>query len=218
MAERKKAFKDMTIGEKIEQIWEYYKLVLLAIVLGVALIIYIIHRILNPPPEIILNVTLVNAFSYENEEDDAFVRYMEANGYNQEEETISVITGLYLSEDGRGQTDMASYQALIARVSVGEIDILAGNDYVLQILANGGGLMEMEEILTPEQMEIYADRLYTAVDAETGEEFVCGLKLPESNLLSADGYYATDVWAAIPYTASHQELAKEVFQYLLGEE
>lgn len=217
MAERKKAFKDMTFREKVEQIWEYYKPVLLAIVLGVWLIIYIIYKILNPPPEVLLNVALVNGLAYESKEDDAFTRFLEEKGYNTEEVTIAVGGGLYLDAQGMSQASMASLQALVARNMAGDIDILVGDEYTLSVLGSGGGLKEMDEILSAEQMEKYADRLYTAEDTETGEKYVCGLKLPESNLLTADGYYGEEVWAGIPYTAKNSQLAKEVFQYLLGE-
>lgn len=217
MAERKKAFKDMTLREKVEQIWEYYKPVLLAIVLGVWLIVYIIYKILNPPPEVLLNVAMVNTLGYQSEEDDAFTRFLKENGYNPKEETIAANGGLYLDAQGMSQASMASLQALMARSMAGDIDILVGDEYTLSVLGNGGGLKAMDEILSPEQMEKYGDRLYTAKDTETGEEYVCGLKLPEGNLLTADGYYGEEVWAGIPYTAEHPQLAKEVFQYLLGE-
>lgn len=163
-----------------------------------------------------MNVTLVNASAYQSEE-DAFTRYLTEKGYNPQEQTISVTAGLYLSAEGMGQMEMASLQALMARSAAGDIDLLVGDEYTLSVLGNGGGLLEMEDILSPEQMEKYKDRLYTARNQETGETFVCGLKLPESNLLTADGYYSEEVWAGIPYTAANSELAKDVFQYLLGE-
>ncbi len=223
VTERTKAFKDMTFGEKIEQIWAYYKPVLLAIVLGVSLIIYIIYKIINPDPDIILNVALVNsvaAYQEQTEEDDLFTRYLKENGYNPEEETISVSANLYLTEDGSGgEMDMATSQSLMARIAASDIDILAGDKFILDMFGADGGFLEIREIFTEEQMEKYADNLYTAVDEETGEEYVCGLKLPESNLLTAEGYYGTEVWMAIPVTANeeHIQLAKEVFIYLLGE-
>lgn len=223
VTERTKEFKDMTFGEKIEQIWAYYKPVLLAIVLGVSLIIYIIYKIINPDPDIILNVALVNsiaAYQEQTEEDDLFTRYLKENGYNPEEETISVSTNLYLTEDGSGgQMDMATSQSLMARVAASDIDILAGDKFILDMFGADGGLMDMQTILTEEQMEKYADNFYTAVDEETGEEYVCGLKLPEGNLLTAEGYYGTEVWMAIPVTVNeeHVQLAKEVFVYLIGE-
>ncbi len=222
--ERTKAFKDMTPREKVEQIWAYYRLVLLAIALGLALIIYIIYKIVNPDPEILLNVALVNSLgavqTEDGEEEDIFNKYLTENGYNPEEVTISVTSNLYLTEDGSGgQMDMATMQSLMARVAASDIDILAGDKYILDMFGPDGGFLEMETVLSEEQMEKYADDLYTAVDEETGEEYVCGLKLPEGNLLTEAGYYGTEVYMAIPVTANeeHIKMAKDVFVYLLGE-
>lgn len=221
-AERTKAFHDMTFQEKIEHIWEYYKPAVFGIVGGVALIIYIIYKIVNPDPDEILNVTMVNSYSYLQEEETKgyaiFEEYLIDNGYNMEEETINVNSSLYLSEDGVSETDMATSQALVVWNAAGEIDILAGTENIMSMFGTDGGLLEMAEVLTPEQMEKYADRLYTVEDEETGEKYVCALKFPEGNLLTEAGYYTEDVWVAIPVTSKRQELAKKVFTYLLGEE
>lgn len=217
METRKKTFQSMTIREKAEHIWEYYKPVLLGIVLAAALIIYIIMKIVSPEPESVLNVTLVNAASYNMEEEDVFERYLREQGYDPQKETISVNTGLFLDPDGMSQGSAASYQALVAMTMVGEIDLLGGDQEILELLGANGGLMDMGDILNEEQLERYADRLYTATDAETGTAYVCGIRLPQDNPLTADGYYGENVWAAVPYTAAHQELAKEFLLYLLGE-
>ena len=215
--ERKKSFQEMTVKEKIEHIWEYYKPAIFGIIAGVALIIYIIMKILYPDPDVILGVTMVNSSPQASEEDkNIFEQYLSENGYNLEEETISVNESLYLSADGKGQSDYASVQALVAWNAVGEIDILTGDEYVFGLLGVNGGLLEMEDILTPEQMEQYADRLYTIQDSETGQEYVCALKLPEGNLLNKAGYYSGDVWMGIPSTSKRQELAIKIFHYLLG--
>lgn len=217
--ERTKAFRDMTFGEKIEHIWEYYKPAVFGIIGGVALIIYIIYKILNPDPEVLLGVTMVNSYLQPEAKGYAiFEEYLADNGYNMEEETINVNSSLYLSEDGMSETDMASSQALIVWNAAGEIDILTGTEHIMSMIGTGGGLLEMAEVLTPEQMEKYADRLYTVEDEESGEKYVCALKFPEGNLLTEAGYYAEDVWVAIPVTSKRQEMAKKVFHYLLAEE
>lgn len=184
-----------------------------------ALIIYIIYKILNPDPEVLLGVTMVNSYLQPEAKGYAiFEEYLADNGYNMEEETINVNSSLYLSEDGMSETDMASSQALIVWNAAGEIDILTGTEHIMSMIGTGGGLLEMAEVLTPEQMEKYADRLYTVEDEESGEKYVCALKFPEGNLLTEAGYYAEDVWVAIPVTSKRQEMAKKVFHYLLAEE
>ncbi len=217
MADRNTKFEDLTFKEKIEQIWEYYKLPIFAIVGAVALVIYIIVKLLNPDPDSILDVTLINANGMGVAEEDVFDRYLAEHEYNTEEETITVVTGLYLNQEDRGQSTYASIQALTARLSVGEIDLLIGQEYTMDLMGASGGLKSMEELLPEGLVEKYKDRLYAVEDPDLGEKVLCGIWLGEDNPLVADGYYTGKVLAGIPSTASHEELAVQLLLVLLGE-
>lgn len=213
----KKTFKTMTIGEKIEHIWEYYKLVIIGIVAAVAIIIYAIVKAVTPEPDIVMNAVLVNANSYDVQEEDCFQRYLKENGYDLESETINVNTTMYLDNESGSQANATSYQVLVAMIMVGEIDLLIGNEGTIDMMGSGQGLVEIEDILPAEIFEKYKGRLYTVEDTETGETYVCGIWLPEENSLKQDGYYTGEVLAAIPYTAVNMDTAKDVLLYLLGE-
>lgn len=213
----KMTFKTMTIGEKIEHIWEYYKLVVIGIVAAVAIIIYAIVKVVTPEPDVVMNAILVNANSFEIQEENTFQRYLKENNYDLENEIIDVNSTMYLDKDGDSQASAISYQALTAWIMVGEIDLLIGDEGVIDMLCAGQGLIEMEEILSEEMFEKYKDRLYTVEDVENGVTYVCGIWLPEENPLKQDGYYTGEVLAAIPYTAEHMDTAKDVLLYLLGE-
>ena len=217
--ERTKTFRKMSFSEKVQQIWEYYRLAVFGILAGIVLIIYIIYKIMNPDPEEILNVVMVNASAEEDSSGyEIFSAYLAQNGYNQEEQTITLNTTLNLTGGASSQMDIASQQALITWASAGQIDVLAGNESAMDLFGAGDGLVEMDEILSTEQMEQYKDLLYTAENTETGEQYVCAMKLPEGNLLEQAGYYEGDVWLAIPVSSEHPEVAKDVFLYLLNEE
>lgn len=217
METEKQKFKEMTLGGKLEHIWEYYKLALLGITLGIALIVYIIVKIAMPDPVSILNVTLVNAYPQAGMDGNVFERYLTEQGYNPKEETIAVNAGLYLDTEMANPTNASAFQALLAMTLVGEIDLLAGDAGIVDMIGSGNGLLEMDEVLPAELLEKYQDSLYTVVAPESGEEYVCAIRLPAGNPLEQDGYYAADVLAGIPYTAQHQEMAKEMLLYLLGE-
>ncbi len=211
-------FRKMPLKQKLEHIWEYYKLAIFGIAGGIALIIYIIYKAVTPDPEAALNVTLVNANGYQVVEEDTFIRYLKEQGYDTTLETAYVNTSLTLDGERGGQATATSMQVLSAMVMVGEIDLLVGDEYTLQVVGSGGGLMPMDELLTPEQMEQYADRLYAVENPDTGEQQVCGIRLGENNLLVQDGYYFTEVLASVPYTAVHTELAADMITYLLEQE
>lgn len=213
----KKTFKTMTMGEKLEHIWEYYKLVILGIAAAVALIIYIIVKAVTPEPDVVMNAVLVNANSFDVQEENCFQRYLKENNYDLESETINVNASMYLDSTNDAQTSAVSYQVLVAMNMVGEIDLLIGNESVIDMLGSGQGLFEVEDILPAEIVEKYKEQLYTVEDSETGETYVCGIWLPEENALKQDGYYFGEVLAAIPYTAENMDTAKDVLLYLLGE-
>lgn len=217
MQTEKESFQRMTIGKKLEHIWEYYKLPLLGIALALFLIIYTIVKLVSPEPEILMHAALVNASPMLAEEEDTFARYLKEHDYDPAEETIAVNASLYFDREHMSESNAVSYQALAAMVMVGEIDLLTGDADTFDLLGKGSGLMEMEDVLPPEIYEKYQDRLYTVEQEETGQELVCGVWLADINSLTRDGYYVTKVLAGIPTTAANPDMAKEVLLYLLEE-
>lgn len=214
----KTPFRKMTAKQKLEHIWEYYKLAIFGTAAGIALIIYIVYKALTPDPDAALNVTLVNANGYDAVEEDCFIRYLKEQGYDLTAETAYVNTSLSIDGEKGGQASATSMQVLSAMVMVGEIDLLAGDEYTLQLMGSGGGLMPVDQILSSEQLEKYGDRIYSVENPETGEELACGIWLEEGSLLVQDGYYYGRVLVCMPYTAVHQELAREMITYLLEQE
>lgn len=217
MEKIKTPFRDMTIGQKLEHIWEYYKPAIFGIAAAIALIVYIIYKIVSPDPEGVLNVTLVNANGYEVAEEDSFIRYLKEQGYDTDAQTALVNTSLSIDASG-GQMSATSMQVLSAMMMVGEIDLLAGNEDTLQILGSSGSLIPVDQILREDQLKAYEDRLYSVKNTETGEEQVCGIWLGENSLLVQDGYYYDKVLVCIPSTTAHQELAAGMIRFLLDQE
>ena len=215
MQTEKESFQNMTVGKKLEHIWEYYKLPLLGIALVLFIIIYTIVRLATPEPEVLMRAVLVNASPMLAEEEDTFARYLTEQGYNREEAAISVNASLYFDREHMSESNAVSYQALAAMVMLGEIDLLTGDADTFELLGVENGLMAMEDVLPEELLEKYQDRLYTVTEGETGRQLVCGIWLPDVNGLTRDGYYVTKVLAGIPITAVNTDMAKEVLMYLL---
>lgn len=217
MQTEKKTFRTMTVKEKIEHIWEYYKLALFGFFAAIALLIYGISHLLFPDPEILLNVVLVNTGFMDEPEQDAFLRYLTEQGYDPERETISVNTGLYMNLEAADQTSAISYQAIAAMLLTGDLDLLVGNEDVISLLGSGGGLSDLQELLPGEVLAKHQEQLYLMTGEESRESYVGGIWLTEGNPLMQDGYYEVPTLAAIPYSSGKQELAAEVMLYLLGE-
>ena len=219
MADRNTKFEDLTFKQKIEHIWEYYRLLILGIILGVWLIVYIIVKIVTPEPEVLMHVVLVNANSMEVAEEDTFDRYLAEHGYDPKEMTISVNASMYLDFDNNEmmESNVASQQVLAAMMMIGEIDLLVANEDAFLTVGGNEAMMSVEEILPEELLEKYQDRFYIYTNPETGEEAACGIWLDEKNPLIQDYYYFGKALAGIPYTATNVDLAKEMLLILLGE-
>lgn len=202
----KEVYHTLPLGKKIQYIVQYYRVVLILIAAGIVILIWGIYKILHPDPTSLLEVTLVEAATPLGDEADVFDRFFEENGYNAEEEEISVTV-----------MDSTTYtsQLLMARLMTAEIDLLAGDEDTAEMLVEGEGLLELEELLPDDVLEEYADSLYYAEDPETGEEHVYAVLLPEGNVLVQDGYYADAVYVGIAYTAEHSEMAETMIEYLL---
>lgn len=218
MADRNTAFKDLTFKEKIQQIWDYYKPVIFGIAFAVWLIIYIIYKILNPDPDVLMTAVLMNSSTIDVAEKDVFTRYLEENGYNPEEETISTRTNLSIDTENAGaaQITLSSQQVLMAMLSAGEVDLLVGTEDSFDMLGTDG-LMRAEEILPTELAEKYRDRFYIVKNQETGEKLAGGIWLEEGNPLMEDGYYHEKMLVGIPTTATNVDMAKELLLILLEE-
>lgn len=208
-------FKEMPFKEKVQHIWEYYKLAVFGIILGIIIIVSIIVGISRKKPEVILNVSMVNCNTFQVTEQDVFQRYLLENGYDMEAQTIVVKTNYKISEDISGTLALTSYQALNTSMALGEVDLLIGDDDVFQMFGSAKGFKSLSEVLTKEILEKYEDQLYTVIDTETKKEVVCGIRLQEDNPLVKDGYYEGSVLVGFPYSTTNQELAVEMLLYLL---
>jgi len=209
----KNKFKEMTFGEKVGYIWEYYKLAVIGGILGIVIIVGIIVVIFRKEPEVILNVCLVNANQEQVAEEDVFERYLKEHDYNPQTQTIQV-QGNYKMGIGH-EVDFSSFQAINAAMSLGQLDLIIGDETVFLPFGSGRGFKSLSEVLTPDLLEKYEEQLYTVVDDETKEEVCCGIWLPEDNTLVKDGYYKGSVLVGVPYSATNQELATEMLLYLL---
>ncbi|MCD8217682.1 MAG: hypothetical protein LUD01_06505 [Clostridiales bacterium] len=165
-----------------------------------------IVQIRNPDPESLLSVVLAEAATPPDSEENVFSRFLEESGYDTEEETITV----EVMDDS-----YYTSQLLVMRLMNGEIDLLAGEEATMEKFAEGEGLIELDEVLPEELLEEYEDRLYYAVNANTGEEHVYAILLPEDSALVEDGYYAGEIYVAIAYSAEHPEMAGDMIEYLL---
>ncbi|MCD8365014.1 MAG: hypothetical protein LUC83_04230 [Clostridiales bacterium] len=204
----KEVYHSLSGKKKIQYIFEYYKVVVILIVIGIGILIYAVFKILHPDPEPVLGVALVEAATPTEDEEDVFDQFLTENGYNPEEDFISIEV-----------MDYAAYTSpiLITRMMAQTVDLLAADQDTVESLVEGGRLMELEDLLPESLLEEYSDNLYCEEDSQTGETHVYAVLLPEDNALTENGYYEDAVYIGIAYSAEHVEAAEAMMEYLLNE-
>lgn len=218
MADRNTKFEDLSTKEKIEHIWTYYKFWIIGAIAVIWLICYLIYKFIHPDPDTIMNAVLVNADYTEAVEENAFMRYLDENGYNREEETIAVNDGLWINlEATMGKREDNYSETLAVLLMGGGIDVLAGPEDIFALVGESGAMEDVRTLLSSELAAKYQDRFFMVVSEDTGEEMPCAIWLEADNPLAQDGYYAGEILVGIPNTTRNKELAIDVLLYLLGE-
>ncbi len=148
-AENREALARMTLPQRLDHIFEYYRFPLVLILIAViALGSVIYHRMTRRDTLLYLayaNVAVGDILASELEE--GFTRCIGADPGKSE---VKVYRGLYLSSDPSVQDHQYSYASrlkLMAAMAGGQLDVLLMNREAYDILSSGGCLKPLEELL-----------------------------------------------------------------------
>ena len=144
----KKAFKEMTLKQKIAYIAEYYRLPLFtACVVLIVAITSVIHAVTKKQPVVYLAYT--NAAvgdDLDQKLTSGFLDYIEAD---QKKFDVLVYRGLYLEEDADAENHRyvyASKMKIMGAISAKQMDLMLMNDSALAELSASGLLMDLTAI------------------------------------------------------------------------
>ena len=176
----KKVFKNGTTKDKVEYIWEYYKLHIVAVVFVVYFIGSMIYNNATAKDYVLQGIflnTLAEAETVLEMEQD-FIKTYPIDASSEE---VFLDASMYYSDDSDAmETSYETIQVLTARVAAGEIDFMVADVATLYDFAYDQYFAELSEVLSEEQLKAYEPYLLyydKAVLEElsnldyTGEEF-----------------------------------------------
>jgi len=137
--------KSLTFKEKLDHIWEYYKIPIVALVMVLALLGYIINAIVNPRPEIELFVAWNSDLALTESLDNLSEMLVERLEFNPAEQDI--IVSWFPVDSADPQMQMATIQRMMAMLTVGGIDLFVLGEEQLHRHANNGIVTPLEEVL-----------------------------------------------------------------------
>lgn len=207
-------FKEMNTKKKIEYIWDYYKIIILCSIFAIYAIGSAIYDHVTEK-ECLLKLIMINGnIPYDGAIfADDFLQEQTLDPDTQEIVISSV--GLGLTEKTY-QEDYHTTQALIVRLTSGNIDIMSAPADVYKDYAREGYYSNLNTIFTEKELAEYKEFLVFTTDSITNETYPCGFDLSGSAWINKYGYYSRDCQFGIIYNSTHTELAKEFLLFILN--
>lgn len=169
------------IKNKIEYIWEYYKIhIIVGTVLFISLVSFIRYRINYQYVQLtmgIVNGTQVDASEFESE----FIEYL---GLNPKKNTISVYNKS-LNSDER-MTGETPYKLLDIYIAAGQLNVAFCDEKGVEYMSGMGGTWDLYEITTVSQQNVLSEYFVEF-------PFLVASGLTEEEIIYEDRYVAIDL-------------------------
>jgi len=208
--------REMSFKEKVEHIWEYYKFILLGLVVFLIIIGSLINAwLINPQPKTALLISWNTGYVLHEQLDELSEALTKQLVDEKENEVVSTTQILTSTDDPT--INMASQQRMIAMVAAGEIDVFILDSKMLVEYAGNGLIVPIESMLTEIRSIDKAayDRIEEGFvnarfESEEGqiEEAVMGVSLENCRLLLELDYYQEDLIFSLCATSCRQENVK----------
>lgn len=177
--EREKIKNQKGFKAKASYIWDYYKVPILAVIIGVVAVISIMCSIRANNYNTSLYVSYVNCVSVDLRDgtkilDRKLTNWLGIDGVN---DRVSVDGYYQIDPDTLTEETYASSQKLSVLIVAKNSDCYIGDEVFTKAWANSGYLMDFNEFLPAELLSKVSGRLIYCVDGESGEEKAVGIDL-----------------------------------------
>lgn len=210
-------FKELTKKEKIEHIWEYYKLHIIGGGLAIFMLSSLLFQIFSPqPPEAAVNLVIMGLYNHDDEKLDAFKEEIENIIDNGESGKVEVDT-FQVDWSVASPMEVAMNQKLVLMFQAQEIDVMIieegkYNDYISNIEDNIYESLDDKEDLKNIIQDNEDALVKRKLEGSTNEQ-VYGLYAKDN--IKLQGIGLTDNYVvSIPVIAKNKENAIKTLEWL----
>ncbi len=157
--EEREAIKNATFKKRAEYFWDYYKIHTIVIVFSLFFLCAFAQSYLTAK-DTVLYVAMINSYAETEAIDDIEADYLEMLDVNTKKYDVILSNTIFLNYEEQDTNHVYSVQSLVTLVAAGEVDILASEEATYVELAYQDIFMNLEELLTEEELAMYADRLF----------------------------------------------------------
>lgn len=209
----KEALRELKGHRRMEFIWDYYKLPILAA--ASILVLLLLGAVFNiGRGEVAMYAVLVNAD--ENVESPVFDELLTRGGARMDGRTVNVVSNYKLGGEFSEAYDADTLQVLAAEFSIGDLDLFGANEEVFRSYADLDAFVDLSLFIDRDLLERHREDLYTYENSD-GVEIVGGIWLRDGSPIHRAGYYSGDVLFGITAKAEHMDEAILLIRQLLEE-
>lgn len=216
------AFRELPLKKKLEHIWEYYKLYILAALFVLFLAVLTLSDLAAPKAQ--LDALLLNTDAEESAA-VGFEEFFSEYGYEYYDGAVALNTtlGFYSEDELSRAEDVAAYRQensekeliLSAQVAAGNTELLFGTEEHFLFVAEQGLLTDLRTILSDELLAQYADALIYTNESGIAEPYPCAVALDGNSWLAENGYYHGSCMFGVMHLADNPEIAADFADFLL---
>ncbi|MBR0137089.1 MAG: hypothetical protein IJM15_01630 [Erysipelotrichaceae bacterium] len=210
IAHDKKKMSKMNRQQKMQFIWDYYKIPIIAIAAVVFIAVSAFVNSIGRRDVVMYAVLLNNDAQIIECDDTVFSSLLEKAGYDMTKKRVDVRTDLNMGEQYTPEKDGETLQVLTALFAISDMDIYAAPQYYFDIFAKDDGFADLSSLLTEEQKNRYAGKLYYYDGTK-----LCGLILSTDSPLHKAGYFHNEIIIGIVGNAVNLQAAADFLLQLL---
>ncbi len=188
----KNVLKELSGRERMEYLWEYYKVPILLVALGLIILAFSVAWIFSRKTTY-FTVELVNVSGsyYEMRKlgTDIFQDYLRKEGLDPNKYNIDVIDSRAVDLENMDTNTPATLQIMTAEFSSGSFDLFVADEPVWEFYAPYGAVMDLRDVLPKDWLEAHKDLWYMITMEETGEEILAGIYAKEGSRFMSQGCY-----------------------------
>lgn len=211
----KDAMKDMTWRQRLDYIWTYYNVQIIATVSIGALLIAFCSTVFAPRKQVVMsgitvNITLAEqGQKYLNE--DLFAAFGGTDTSKQEAQFREATLG----QTEYGDTTGAEIMSLVGDIAAGSLDYIIMDELSMTALSRGGWFGDITECLSEQQMKDFDEMLYKVQMAD-GSIVAVAVDITDTAFAKACAPKEKKVYLVLPGNTERAELSDEFFDWLLA--
>ncbi|MCT4687801.1 hypothetical protein [Vallitalea sp.] len=176
----KAKFKELTRKEKVEYIWEYYKIhifasILVMIIVGSFLNIWVF----NPPPKSAVSVNFVGS-SIVSDNTESLEKELNPIIVTEEMGNKKVFFNTFVYGIENPQIQMATQTKFVANISARELDVLILDKEQYNFLLLQGSMIPLDKVFSEDELNKLTDRLIKGKSEEDTNEQIYGINVTDN--------------------------------------